>query len=77
VLDEKFKQLYNPGNSGVLNPVIVLNGQVVGTWGRILKDDKVVISVRPFDLQIGTENKDLLQAANQYGEYVNLPMVLE
>jgi hypothetical protein len=66
---EKFD---NPGN--VLNPTIVLNGLVVGTWKRTLKKDNVYLTVSLFATLNEVETRALTVSAERFGEFLNMPV---
>jgi hypothetical protein len=56
--------------SGILGPVIVLAGRVVGTWKRVLKKDEVVITLDLF-MALNEIEKDMLVAeARRYGTFL-------
>ena len=55
---------------------IVLNGQVVGTWKRIIKKSTVVIETNLFTPLTKAENQAVAVAAHQYGTFLELPVVL-
>lgn len=48
VLDPSFATRVVPGGNGVFHPIIVVDGQVVGTWRRTIKAKWVEISCSPF-----------------------------
>lgn len=54
--------------NGIFNPIIVVNGEVVGTWKRIIKKDTVVVEIKPFK-QL-ENNQGIILAANLYGKYL-------
>jgi hypothetical protein len=73
VLDPAFaKQL--EARSGLLSPVIVINGQVVGTWTRTLKKGAVTVAPRLFTTLKKTEQDALALATRRYGEFLGLPV---
>jgi len=69
---EKFD---TPGN--VLNPTIVLNGLVVGTWKRTIKKDSMLLTPSLFT----TLNKDgvgaLIESASRYSAFLNIPVNID
>lgn len=75
VLDTRFDRKVVSSN-GVFRPMIVVDGQVVGTWQRALKRDKVVITSTPFRALAPAEVQALAVAANQFGEFLGLPAAL-
>jgi hypothetical protein len=63
-----------PGPSSILNPVVVLGGRVAGMWRRVLKKDRVVLSVDPFASLSPTEKAALERGAGRYGRFLGLPV---
>ena len=76
VLDPKYDKRAVSSN-GVFRPVIVIDGQVVGIWKRTLKKGAVSITPSPFNSLTDAENQALVGAANRYGAFLGLPVVLE
>jgi hypothetical protein len=60
----------------VLNPTIVMDGRVVGTWKRTLKKDAVIITPSLFAPLNEAETRALAAAANRYGAFLDLPVNL-
>ena len=58
----------------VLNPTIVMDGRVVGTWKRTLKKDAVIITPSLFAPLNEAETRALAAAANRYGAFLDLPV---
>jgi hypothetical protein len=61
---------------GMLNPVIVVEGQVLGTWKRTLKKDDVVIRPAWFRPPTRAQKRALLKAAKHYGAFLGRNAVL-
>jgi hypothetical protein len=57
---------------GLLAPVVVVDGQVVGTWKRVLDRDSVRITTSLSRKLTTAEAASLLDAARSYGEYLGL-----
>lgn len=75
VLDSKYdKQAVSSG--GVFRSMIVIDGQVAGIWKRSLREDSVIITPSPFTALTKAENQALLAAADQYGAFLGLSVVL-
>jgi hypothetical protein len=73
---EDFTRLFNAmGNA--LQYVIILDGRFVGTWKRTLKRDAVIIQLNLFTQLTKAENQAIAKAAQQYGAFLKLPVVLE
>jgi len=73
VLDAAHASKVVPGNNGVFMPIVVVDGQVVGTWKRAAKKQKIDITLRPFapidDLPIRAE-----QPARRYCEFLGMSL---
>jgi hypothetical protein len=61
---------------GIFSPIIVLDGRIVGTWGRTQKKDKVAITTQLFQRLSGAEREALTEAAEEYGRFRNVPISL-
>jgi hypothetical protein len=62
-----------PGGNGVFKPMVVVDGQIVGTWQRTVKKGAVNVAVSIF----GGEAVDadaLADAARQYAEFLGVPL---
>ena len=59
-----------PGNNGVFLPTVVVDGQVIGTWKRATKTNKVAITISPFDPLVKPPAGALRSAAAAYGQFV-------
>jgi len=75
VLDPLYVKQTNAGG-GMLNPTIVVNGQVVGTWKRTLQKDTVVITPSWFTAPMKSDHHALETAAQQYGVFLGLSAML-
>jgi NAD-dependent SIR2 family protein deacetylase len=65
-----------PSCGGILKPVIVSNGRVIGTWQRKLQKDAVLVSVRPLSKLSAKERDRVAAAAERYAEFLGLPLRL-
>lgn len=60
-----------------LTSVIIINGLIVGYWKRILKKDRVEIALT-FYPELSEKEKDLVhEAAEEYGAFLKLPVILK
>jgi hypothetical protein len=75
VLNPLYTRLANSGY-GILNPTIVIDGQIVGTWKRKFTKDAVVIKLYPFTAFTVNENLALTEAASRYGTFLDTPVIL-
>jgi hypothetical protein len=74
IIDPVFMQKVVPGKNGMFKPTVVINGQVVGTWQRALKRDRVCITLHPFEPLTEDEAELITVPAKQYGEFLELPI---
>ncbi len=62
-----------PGGNGVFFPIIVVNGQVVGTWKRSIKKNAVTITLTPF-APLATPEDVLSAAAGRFSDFLGMPL---
>ena len=65
-----------PSANVALSHTIVMNGQIVGNWKRVLKKDAVVITPYPFTAFTDAEFHAFTTAAHHYGKFLDLPVIL-
>jgi len=75
VLDPLHAKRASTGN-GIFNPIIVINGHVVGTWKRTLEKQSVVITPNLFSSLTKAARHALVMAAGQYGAFLKTRVVL-
>jgi hypothetical protein len=73
VLASEHASLVVPGNNGIFLPIIVIDGQVVGTWKRIIKKNGVDITFNSF-APLGDHEGSVIEAAHRYSEFIGLPL---
>ena len=56
--------------------IILVDGQIVGTWKRTFRKDSVVIGTNVFTSLRMAKKRAIALAAHQYGEFLGLPVVL-
>lgn len=56
--------------NGIFHPILVLGGQVAGTWKRELKKDCVAITLSPFKPLTKKEQGAVAEAAERYGSFL-------
>ncbi len=56
----------------ILNPVIVVDGLVAGTWRRTLKKGGVVVETMPFANFSKATTQAVAEAAQRYGEFIGM-----
>ena len=57
----------------LLNPVMVLDGRVVGLWRRVISGETVRIQLAPFGSLPGRDRERFRQAAGRYAEFLGMP----
>jgi hypothetical protein len=65
------------GMGNALQYIIVLDGQLVGTWKRTIKNNTVIIETNLFTELAEVEIQAVKLATGQYGEFLGLPVVWE
>lgn len=65
-----------PGRNGIFFPTIVYEGRIIGVWKRQIKKDKIIVTVYPFNDALTTDEESaFLSAIQQYGDFMELPIV--
>jgi hypothetical protein len=73
VLAAEHAQKIVPGNNGMFLPMIVVAGQVVGTWKRNIKKKAVDVTLHPFT-PLDHLAAQAVEAAQSYADFVGLPL---
>jgi hypothetical protein len=71
VAKENDARLRALGNA--LTNIIVVDGQIIGTWKRTLKKDVVVVETKTFARLTAAAKRAIAAAAHQYGGFLGLP----
>lgn len=75
-LDPAFSGRVHPGANGIFQPIVVVDGRVVGTWRRTLKTRRVELAVSPFEPWEHGLPSGLSSAADSYGRFLGLHVEL-
>jgi hypothetical protein len=67
---------FQKDDAALLANIVILNGQVVGSWKRILEKEKVRVETSLLIKPSPAENKALIDAAEQLGKFLGLPVLL-
>ena len=70
-VDVKLRALGN-----ALSYIIVIDGQIVGTWKRTFRKDAVVIETNLFTRLTTTKKRAVAVAAQRYGDFLQRSVVL-
>lgn len=57
--------------------IIIVDGQVVGGWKRLLKKNEVVVQLSPFTTLTKAETQAVEDAADRYGRFLDVPVTLK
>jgi len=60
------------GGNALIPHVIVVDGQLVGTWRRTLEKDGVILTLDLLTRLSAAESKRVMSAARRFGEFVGL-----
>lgn len=78
------RALLDPVNSeqvisknGIFYPVMVENGQVIGTWKRTFKKDQVVIEFNPFNRIDPTTKDEFVASAEEFAKFTGNRSVIQ
>jgi hypothetical protein len=74
VLPRAYTKQVNAGG-GMLGPIIVIDGQVAGTWKRTLKKEAVAITPSWFTEPGRSQERAFTAAALRYGAFLKLPVL--
>ena len=75
-LDPAYAKALNAGG-GMLNPAIVAEGRVVGTWRRTFEKGSVAITLNLFASSSEPQEHTLNTAAERYGRFVGMPITVD
>jgi|SRR6266508_3243600 len=56
--------------------VIVIDGQIVGAWKRVIEKDRVLLMLEPFRALSEAEQQALDQAVQRYSSFLGKPIIL-
>lgn len=74
-LDPEHARKWLPSN-GMFSPIVVIDGQVVGTWKRALKKKTLALTVSPFAPLNKASKQAIEAAAEPYGRFMGAPVAL-
>ena len=62
-----------PGANGVFKPIIVVGGQVAGTWGRSVRGAELTLALHPFAPVAPKLAEQVVREAARYRDFLGLP----
>ena len=72
ILDPMHARTIYSGLNLLFNPTIVIDGQIQGTWKRLIRKETVDLSLYPFKKSNRAEAQALRRATQRYGEFLGL-----
>jgi hypothetical protein len=76
-LEALHEQKVKPSSAEILGPTIVLDGQVIGTWKRTLKNGSLTVTPHPFIKIARADAPALFEAAERYSAFLGLPVAFQ
>lgn len=76
ILDAVEQNKLDARGNVLFNNTIVNNGKVIGTWKRTLKKTSVALELNPFAPLTDTQTKSITAAAQRYGAFLGLQIVV-
>jgi hypothetical protein len=61
-------------SGGIIKPIIVAGGQVIGTWNRRAEGEKIAMTVAPFGRLTPAAKASIEQAARRYAAFLAKPL---
>ncbi|MCA9611002.1 MAG: AlkZ family DNA glycosylase [Myxococcales bacterium] len=77
VLDAAYVQAICPGNNGVFQPTLVIDGRIVGTWRRSVGATRARLRLSPFEALGARARSALEKEAERYGRFLGVPVAIE
>lgn len=77
ILDPQHSSRIVPWNNGMFSSTIVMDGLIGGTWRRTFKRGPVIITPQPFVEFTEEEEKEFSKAAEHYGRFLGMPVIIE
>lgn len=76
IYDGSHRDKLSAFRESILTQTILVDGKISGTWKRTVKKKEVVIELAPFIVPSRAENQEVIAAAQRYGKFLGLPVVL-
>ena len=77
IFDVSFIGKLSAFRESILTQTILIEGEIAGTWKRMLKKNEVVVILTPFTKLKKAQNQAVIAAAKAYGKFLGLPVTLE
>ncbi len=74
VFDMSHANKLDSRSNSLLGYIMVLNGQIVGTWKRTIKKHAIIITPNLFTPLNEAETRAFTTAANRYGAFLDMPV---
>ncbi len=77
IFDEAHTKLLDSRGNFLFNHVLVIDGQVTGTWKRTVKTREVVVELNLFATLSAAQRDAVAAAVQRYGEFLGLPVNID
>lgn len=74
---QEYKGLHNPQYNLSYPHLIVIDGQIVGTWKRTLRKKQVAFQYKPFRPLTPIEEESIRAQAQRFGDFLGMSVVFE
>ncbi len=64
-------------NNGIFKPIILENGEVIGTWKRTIKKDHAKVETQFFDITENEKKNALFEGIKSFEKYLETKIVIE
>lgn len=75
-LRDGFLERIVPGRNGMFKPIVVIDGEIVGTWSRRVSATGVTVTVEPFTTIGAADRRRLAAPVRDYGTFLGRDAVL-
>ena len=75
-IDSRHARKALPGG-GILNPTVVVDNQIVGTWRRTIAKENIVIEITHFRTLTKDDEQDIGAAAGRYGKFLGKKVTMQ
>jgi hypothetical protein len=69
-IDRKHLAVISKERNAVFTNSILVNGKIAGTWQRVIKNNSVTVTTKPFSALSKTKQELVDRAANRYGKFM-------
>lgn len=60
--------------NGIFSPTIVVNGRIVGTWKRLVRNSAITVTLNLFTALSQSGHRAVATAVRRYGRFMGMPV---